>query len=64
MTFLDGFLCIGILTALGVNIALGWWWADAVAALGIGMFAAREGRASLREALEDDRGAVPSALDR
>lgn len=50
MTFLDGWLCVGILTALGVNIVLGWWWADAVAALGIGVFAAREGLESLREA--------------
>ena len=49
MTFLDGCLCIGILTALGVNIVFGWWWADAVAALGIGVFAAREGRESLQE---------------
>lgn len=50
MTFLDGCLCIGILTALGANIVFGWWWADAAAALGIGVFAAREGLESLREA--------------
>lgn len=48
MTYLDGWLCIGILTALGANIAFGWWWADAVAALGIGAFAAREGVESLQ----------------
>jgi len=53
MTFLDGCLCIGILTALGVNILFSWWWADAVAALGIGIFAAREGIESLRESRED-----------
>lgn len=52
MTFLDGCLCIGILTALGVNILFGWWWADAVAALGIGMFAAREGLESLGKSRE------------
>jgi divalent metal cation (Fe/Co/Zn/Cd) transporter len=50
MTFLDGCLCLGILTALAVNILFGWWWADAVAALGIGMFAAKEGIESVREA--------------
>ena len=49
MTFLDGWLCIGILTALGANIILGWWWADALAALGIGVFAVREGLESLHE---------------
>ena len=49
MTFLDGWLCIGILTALGVNIILGWWWADALAALGIGVFAVKEGVESLHE---------------
>lgn len=53
MTFLDGCLCIGILTALGVNIAFGWWWADAMAALGIGVFAVREGLESLEKSRED-----------
>ena len=52
MTFLDGCLCIGILTALGVNILFGWWWADAMAALGIGVFAAREGLESLGKSRE------------
>ncbi len=50
MTFLDGCLCIGILTALVVNMAFGWWWADGVAALAIAGFAAREAADSLREA--------------
>ncbi len=50
MTFLDGCLCIGILTALVVNMAFGWWWADGVAALAIAGFAAREAVDSLREA--------------
>ncbi len=52
MTFLDGCLCIGILTALGVNILFGWWWADAVAALGIGVFAAKEGLESMQKSRE------------
>ena len=50
MTFLDGCLSVGILSALMANILLGWWWADGVAALAIGGFAAREARDSLREA--------------
>lgn len=52
MTFLDGLLCIGILSALATNIVAGWWWADALAALGIGAFAAREGAESLQESGE------------
>jgi divalent metal cation (Fe/Co/Zn/Cd) transporter len=52
MTFLDGWLCIGIFSALLANIALGWWWADGLAALAIGGLAAREARDSLREAAE------------
>ena len=51
MTFLDGCLCVGILTALGVNVLFGWWWADGLAALAIAAFAAREGLESWREGL-------------
>jgi divalent metal cation (Fe/Co/Zn/Cd) transporter len=32
------------LAGLGLNAALGWWWADPVAALGMTMFLIREGR--------------------
>jgi divalent metal cation (Fe/Co/Zn/Cd) transporter len=35
-----------------VNIAFGWWFADALAALGIGAFAAREGIESWQESKE------------
>ena len=52
MTFLDGCLCLGILTALGVNVLFGWWWADGLAALAVAAFAAREGLESWREAQE------------
>jgi divalent metal cation (Fe/Co/Zn/Cd) transporter len=52
MTFLDGCLCLCILTALAVNMAFGWWWADGAAALAIAGFAAREAVTSLREAAE------------
>jgi len=52
MTFLDGCLCLGILTALAVNVLFGWWWADGLAALAIAAFAAREGLESWREGHE------------
>lgn len=42
MTFLDGCLATSILTALALNTAFGWWWADPVAALLIGAVAAHE----------------------
>lgn len=59
MTYLDGWLCLGILTALGINILFGWWWADALAALGIGVFAVREGLESFHEAQNEDGLTVP-----
>jgi len=52
MTLLDGWLCVGILSALAANLFLGWWWADALAALGIAAVAAREGRESSQQARE------------
>jgi divalent metal cation (Fe/Co/Zn/Cd) transporter len=42
MTLLDGVLASTIVLALGLNTALGWWWADAVAALIISTVAVRE----------------------
>ena len=42
MTFLDGCLAAAILTALALNTVLGWWWADAGAALIVSAAAARE----------------------
>ena len=52
MTFLDGCLCVCILSALAVNVAFGWAWADGLAALAIAVFAVREGLESLHEASE------------
>jgi divalent metal cation (Fe/Co/Zn/Cd) transporter len=61
MTLLDGFLAALILVALVLNIALGWWWADAVAAMSVGVLALLEGRENMGEAaevLESDPGQV------
>ena len=44
MTFLDGCLAIGILVALVLNTAFGWWWADPLAAILVGLVAANEAR--------------------
>lgn len=53
MTLLDGSLATSILVALVLNLVLGWWWADALAALLIGCVAAREAWSSWREAAEE-----------
>jgi divalent metal cation (Fe/Co/Zn/Cd) transporter len=42
MTFLDGCLATGILTALVLNTAFGWWWADPAAALLVAAACGRE----------------------
>jgi divalent metal cation (Fe/Co/Zn/Cd) transporter len=49
VTFLDGCLSVSILTALVANTAISWWWADAVAALGIALYALYEGVNSWRQ---------------
>jgi len=49
MTFLDGCLSSGILTALALNASLGWWWTDAAAALLVAGFAINDGIAHWRE---------------
>ncbi len=41
MTFLDGCLASGILLALAMNSAFGWWWADPAAALLVALFCFR-----------------------
>ncbi len=44
ITFLDGLLASGILLALILNAALGWWWADPLAAIAVALVALNEGR--------------------
>jgi divalent metal cation (Fe/Co/Zn/Cd) transporter len=43
-TWLCSFISLFLLVGLGANAALGWWWADPVAALVIAGLAFREGR--------------------
>jgi divalent metal cation (Fe/Co/Zn/Cd) transporter len=58
MTFLDGCLSTGILTALVLNASLGWWWTDASAALLVAGFAISEGVGHWRDSapLSQDGG--------
>lgn len=43
LSLLDGFLASAVLVALVLNAALGWWWADPLAALAVAGFAFAEG---------------------
>jgi divalent metal cation (Fe/Co/Zn/Cd) transporter len=47
-TLLCTYLSAAVLLGLVLNAALGWWWADPVAALGLAAVAAREGRNAVR----------------
>ncbi len=49
LTFLDGCLSTGILTALVLNAWLGWWWTDAGAAIVVAGFSVAEGVGHWRE---------------
>ena len=49
VTVIDGLLACAVLAGLILNAALGWWWADPVAALVIVYYGAREGLHALRE---------------
>jgi divalent metal cation (Fe/Co/Zn/Cd) transporter len=45
---LCAYLSAALLVGLLANAALGWWWADPLAALAVGFVAVREGRAAWR----------------
>jgi divalent metal cation (Fe/Co/Zn/Cd) transporter len=47
-TLLCTYLSAVLLAGLALNSALGWWWADSVAALVIAAVAVREGRQAWR----------------
>ncbi|HEU4319946.1 MAG TPA: cation transporter [Acidimicrobiia bacterium] len=44
MTLLDGVLSVTTLTGLALNATLGWWWADPLAAVLVGIAALNEAR--------------------
>ena len=53
-TSLCALMSVVLLAGLGLHAALGWWWADPVAALGIAALAVHEARTSwTAESLED-----------
>lgn len=51
VTFLDGVLSTTTLAGLALNAYAGWWWADPVAGLLVGLAALNEARETWREAL-------------
>ena len=55
-TWLSNYLSITVLAGLAFNAALGWWWADPVAALAIAAVALREGFEAWHEASEVPTG--------
>jgi divalent metal cation (Fe/Co/Zn/Cd) transporter len=52
------YLSVVVLAGIGLNAALGWWWADPVAALGVVVILVREGLEAWRGD-EDDDGEWP-----
>ena len=50
VTFLDGVLSTTTLAGLALNAYAGWWWADPVAGLLVGLAALNEARETWREA--------------
>jgi divalent metal cation (Fe/Co/Zn/Cd) transporter len=50
VTFIDGVLAVAVLVGLVLDLALGWWWADAVAGYVIVFYAVREAVHLLRPA--------------
>ncbi len=52
ITVIDGALAAIILAGVLLNTALGWWWADPIAALVLVLYAAREARHAWNEAAE------------
>jgi len=52
MSIVDAALAGGVLIGLAVNAMLGWWWADPLAALLVGLAAVHEGIENIEEANE------------
>ena len=56
VTFLDSALAVGVLAALALNSAFGWWWADPLAALAVALLAFLEAREHWSDARRTTRG--------
>jgi divalent metal cation (Fe/Co/Zn/Cd) transporter len=54
VTYIDAALSASILVALLVNPLFGWWWADPVAAVGVGVYASYAGLESWRQGAPHD----------
>jgi divalent metal cation (Fe/Co/Zn/Cd) transporter len=48
VTMIDGLLATAVVVGLGLNAALGWWWADPLAGYVILFYGLREGAAAIR----------------
>ena len=55
-TLVCAYLSVAVLAGLVANAALGWWWADPVAAIVVAAIAAREGLEAWRGELLEDGG--------
>jgi divalent metal cation (Fe/Co/Zn/Cd) transporter len=44
VTTIDGLLAVAVLVGLVLNAALGWWWADPLAAYALVYYAVREAK--------------------
>ena len=52
LTMLDGVLAAGTAAGLGLNITVGWWWADPLTALVVALVCVSEARENFEEAVE------------
>lgn len=59
-TWMSNALSLSVLAGLGLNAALGWWWADPVAALVVAALAAWSGREAWEEAGEPQQHSTES----
>jgi cation diffusion facilitator family transporter len=55
-TWVCAYLSLALLAAVGLNAALGWWWADPVGALAMLPVILWQGWETLEEAREEDKG--------
>ena len=50
------YMAAATLVGVGLNLAVEWWWAEYVAALGLLLFIVREAKEAVESALEGDQG--------